>query len=142
MKGVRWFTNLDYKERHEELVLFNQYNPEQYPKYYNFDAINVDKTTDIPCDYDGLIGVPITFMDKYNPDQFEIIGSGSDVPKTLKHISYKEKGIITYEKDGVAVWTTPYTVSERKIGNSLRIDEGGLPGSSPYSRILVRLRKL
>ena len=71
--GVHWFTNLDYPERHEELVLYKRYTPEEYPKYDNYDAINVDKTTDIPYDYDGAMGVPITFLDKYNPAQFEII---------------------------------------------------------------------
>lgn len=74
VKGVRWFTNLDYKERHEDIVLYKQYNPEEYPKYDNYNAINVDKTADIPCEYDGVMGVPITFLDKYNPEQFEIIG--------------------------------------------------------------------
>src|SRR3989338_8306678 len=73
VKGVRWFTNLDYEERHENLVLYKKYTPEEYPKYDNYDAINVDKTADIPKDYDGAIGVPITFLDKYNPEQFEII---------------------------------------------------------------------
>jgi hypothetical protein len=72
--GIRWFTNLDYKERHEDLILYKKYTPEEYPKYDNYDAINVDKTKDIPCDYFGVMGVPITFMDKYNPDQFDIIG--------------------------------------------------------------------
>lgn len=71
--GVHWFTNLDYPERHEELVLYKRYTPEEYPKFDNYDAINVDKTTDIPYDYDGIMGVPITFLDKYNPAQFEII---------------------------------------------------------------------
>lgn len=75
VKGVRWYTNLDYNERHEDLILYRTYNTEEYPKYDNFDAINIDKTTDIPCDYDGIMGVPITFLDKYNPDQFEIIGN-------------------------------------------------------------------
>jgi len=74
VKGVRWFTNLDYKERHEDLILFKKYNKTDYPKYDNYDAINVDVTKDIPVDYKGAIGVPITFMDKYNPEQFEIIG--------------------------------------------------------------------
>ncbi len=74
VKGVRWFTNLDYKERHEDLVLYKNYNPEEYPKYDNYDAINVDKTSDIPQDYFGEMGVPITFLDKYNPEQFEIVG--------------------------------------------------------------------
>lgn len=74
VKGVRWFTNLDYDERHEELQLYRTYNPEEYPHYDNYDAIEVSKTADIPCDYDGVMGVPITYIDKYNPDQFEIIG--------------------------------------------------------------------
>ena len=68
-----WFTNLDHNKRHEELILYKTYNPEDYPKYDNYDAINVDKTSDIPCDYDGVMGVPITFLDKYNPEQFEIV---------------------------------------------------------------------
>ncbi|MBQ4433028.1 MAG: hypothetical protein II894_02600, partial [Bacteroidales bacterium] len=74
VKGVRWFTNLDYKERHEDLILYKAYNPDDYPQYDNYDAINVDKTSEIPMDYDGVMGVPITFLDKYNPEQFEIIG--------------------------------------------------------------------
>ncbi len=78
VKGVRWFTNLDYKERHEDLILFRKYTPEEYPKYDNYDAINVDKTKNIPMDYKGAMGVPITFMDKYNPEQFEIIGLAND----------------------------------------------------------------
>ena len=59
--------------RHEILVLYRHYTPEEYPHYDNYDAINVDKVTDIPCDYDGCMGVPITFLDKYNPEQFEIV---------------------------------------------------------------------
>ena len=77
VKGVRWFTNLDYRERHEDLILYKSYNPEEYPKYDNYDAINVNKTADIPCDYDGVMGVPITFLDKFNPCQFEILGMES-----------------------------------------------------------------
>ena len=73
VKGVRWFTNIDYEQRHEDLILYKKYTPEEYPKYDNYDAINVDKTADIPCDYGGVMGVPITFLDKYNPDQFEIV---------------------------------------------------------------------
>ena len=74
VKGVRWFTNIDYKERHEKLILYKPYSAEAYPKYDNYDAIEVSKTADIPCDYDGVMGVPISFMDKYNPEQFEILG--------------------------------------------------------------------
>ena len=75
VKGVRWFTNLDYAIRHEELPLYKRYygNEEEYPKYDNYDAINVDKTSDIPGDYYEDIGVPITYLDKHNPEQFEII---------------------------------------------------------------------
>ncbi len=79
VKGVRWFTNLDYKERHENLILYKQYTPAEYPKYDNYDAINVNKTTDIPINYTGIIGVPITFLDKFNPDQFKIIGNELDL---------------------------------------------------------------
>ena len=73
VKGVRWYTNIDFKERHENIILYKKYTPEEYPKYDNYDAINVDKTSEIPCDYNGVMGVPITFLDKYNPDQFEIV---------------------------------------------------------------------
>lgn len=73
VKGVRWFTNIDYQARHEKLLLYKKYSPIEYQKYDNYDAINVNKVLDIPCDYDGCVGVPITFLDKYNPEQFEII---------------------------------------------------------------------
>jgi len=75
VKGVRWFTNLDYKKRQEELVLTKTYkgNEKDYPKYDNYDAINVDKTKDIPMYYEGIMGVPISFIDKHNPEQFEIL---------------------------------------------------------------------
>ena len=74
VKGVRWFTNMDYEERHEDLILYKKYTPEEYPTYDNYNAINVDVTKDIPCDYKGVMGVPITFIDKFNPDQFEVLG--------------------------------------------------------------------
>lgn len=71
--NICWFTNLKHKKRNEELILYREYNPKDYPKYDNYDAINVDKVKDIPKDYFKAIGVPITFLDKYNPKQFEII---------------------------------------------------------------------
>lgn len=77
VKGVRWITNLKYKQRHEEIPLYKKYNPAEYPKYDNYDAIEVGKTADIPMDYPGVMGVPITFIDKYNPDQFELLGMTS-----------------------------------------------------------------
>ena len=73
VSGVHWFTNLDINKRHEDLILYKKFTEQEYPKYDHYDAINVDKTKDIPMDYTGNIGVPITFLDKYNPDQFEII---------------------------------------------------------------------
>lgn len=69
-----WFTNVGNKKRHEELDLYKKYNPEEYPKYDNYDAIEVSKVCEIPMDYEGVMGVPITFLDKYCPTQFEIIG--------------------------------------------------------------------
>lgn len=75
VSGVNWFTNLEIPKRHEQLILYQKYIPQEYPKYDNYDAINVDKTAEIPCDYSGIMGVPITFLEKYNPDQFEIIGN-------------------------------------------------------------------
>ena len=81
VSGVVWFTNLDIQKRHEDLILYKTYygNEDEYPKYDNYDAINIDKTKDIPMDYDGAMGVPITFIDKYNPDQFEILGNEYDL---------------------------------------------------------------
>lgn len=90
-----WFTNLDIEKRHEELILYKTYNKKEYPNYDNFDAINVNATKDIPCDYSGIMGVPITFLDKYNPDQFEIIGidrytEGNKTPGKRMTIKGKE----------------------------------------------------
>jgi hypothetical protein len=70
-----WLTNLDHNKRHEDLILYKKYTPEEYPNYDNYDAINVDKTKDIPMDYKSVMGVPVTFLDKYNPKQFEILGA-------------------------------------------------------------------
>lgn len=91
VSGVHWFTNLEIKKRHEELVLYSKYNDSEYPRYDNYDAINVNKTNEIPMDYDGVMGVPITFLDKYNPEQFEIIGNEIllDIPKGRGYINGK-----------------------------------------------------
>lgn len=74
VSGVLWYTNLDHSKRHEDIDLICSYTPEEYPTYDNFDAIEISKTTDIPINYSGLMGVPITFLTKYNPEQFEIVG--------------------------------------------------------------------
>lgn len=75
VSGVHWFTNLDIDKRHEPLILYKKYTPEDYPNYDNYDAVEVGRTNDIPMDYEGVMGVPITFLDKYSPEQFEIVGA-------------------------------------------------------------------
>lgn len=131
VKGVRWFTNLDYKERHEDLILYKNYTPDLYPKYENYDAINVNKTEDIPCDYEGIMGVPITFMDKYNPDQFEIIGLG------IANL-------------GLSIGVQPYKPEHKKYRKEIQkrgaVDEdlymmNGDEVVVPYARILIRRKK-
>jgi len=85
VSGVVWFTNLDIDKRHEELILYKKYNKEEYPTYDNYNAINVDKTNDIPMDYEGVMGVPITFLNKFNPDQFEILGINTSYSDEINH---------------------------------------------------------
>lgn len=124
VKGVRWFTNLDYKQRHDNLILYKRYTPEEYPKYDNYNAIEVSKTAEIPCDYDGVIGVPITFLDKYNPDQFEILGI-TDRQNTsgLRHKKYTEQDDRNFNDLNAR--------SVLKIGNKYK---------AMYARILIRNR--
>ena len=95
--NIGWFTNLDIKKKHEKLVLWKNYNPEEFPKYDNYDAINVDKTSDIPIDYKGVMGVPITFLDKYNPEQFEIIDARTitNIPQLIN-----KQTMLIKDKDG------------------------------------------
>lgn len=104
VKGVRWYTNLDLKQRHEETILVKRYSSELYPTYDNYEAIDVSKVSDIPCDYAGIMGVPITFMDKYNPDQFDIIGCADYTGKygsdDIGVGRIGEKWIETYRKNG------------------------------------------
>ena len=85
VSGVHWFTNLKIKKRYEELILTKKYksNKKEYPKYDNYGAIEVSKTKNIPVDYDGVIGVPITFLDKYNSKQFEIVGIDRELTNDL-----------------------------------------------------------
>lgn len=100
MGRIVWFTNLDTIKRHQELTLYKKYTPEEYLDYDNYEAINVDKVSDIPMNYKGVMGVPITFLDKYNPNQFEIIGqthSGDASPEveTLRRDpDHRHRGIV------------------------------------------------
>ena len=112
MGNIVWLTNLDIKKRHEELILVKKYQPEQYPAYENYDAIEVGAVASIPCDYSGMMGVPDTFLYSYNPAQFEIIGLGSGylgqsigvggIPKEHKAMmkSHSAAGDLYYMKDG------------------------------------------
>lgn len=144
VKGVRWFTNIDHKKRHEELDLYKTYSND-YVEFDNFPAINVSKVAEIPLDYNGIMGVPITFMDKYNPDQFEIlgltqIGCHDLVPDTRRYDDYME-----YRRsDG-----QPTGASGRKTNeNAVLLGEGtkktfyknaeGRVVHSEYKRILIR----
>jgi len=131
VSGVTWYTNLEIKKRHEDLILYKKYNQEEYRKYENMDAINVDKTSDIPMDYDGIMGVPITFMDKYNPTQFEIIGLG------IANL-------------GLECGVQPYKFEHKKYRKEIQ-KRGAVDGDLyfvtngivevPYSRILIRRRQ-
>ena len=99
VKGVRWFTNLDHAKRHEELVLYKHYSPDEYPRYDNYDAIEVSRTEYIPADYDGVMGVPVSFLDKYNPEQFEIIGLDRPI---LKELTGKQSRFVLSGKEKFA----------------------------------------
>jgi hypothetical protein len=122
VKGVRWFTNIDFEERHENITLYKQYTPEEYPRYVNYKAIEVSKTAEIPYDYDGEMGVPITFLDKYNPEQFEIIGSSRLVGKPMSEFAakgtYVEGGMRFYllNEDGTYQRLYDRIVIKRKGG--------------------------
>lgn len=117
-----WFTNLDHDKRHEDLILYKTYNEAEYPKYDNYDAINVDKTSDIPIDYQGAMGVPITFLDKYNPEQFEILGiAGGSTRASAPKEFLNEVSYIPHPKD--------------KGGSPI------LDGIPKYVRIIIRYKK-
>lgn len=132
VSGVHWFTNLEINKRHEDLILYKKYTPEEYPKFENFDAINIDVTKDIPMDYEGFMGVPITFMDKYNPEQFEIIGVG------IANL-------------GLEMGIKPYKPEHKKYRKEVQ-KRGAVDGdlymmidgvvTVPYSRIIIRNKKV
>lgn len=147
VNGVRWFTNLDHNKRYEELVLYAKYNSDSYPSYDNYDAIEVSKVVDIPLDYKGVMGVPISFMDKYNPDQFEIIGlsmkAGFGLESNKLYGSYKEirqDGTFT-GSSGKKTNGNPMLAGKPKKGNYY-IDEHGNCAYSLYDRLFVVNKKL
>jgi hypothetical protein len=109
-----WFTNLPVSKHNEDLILYKHYLPEEYPEYDNYKAVNVNTYSDIPCDYEGVMGVPITFLDKYNPEQFEIIWT-------------TDRGGDGYLEDFKKHWD--------------RFDAPVLQGKGLYTRILIRNKK-
>lgn len=119
VSGVNWFTNLEIPKRNEELDLVCRYSPEEYPNFDNYNAINVGRTQDIPCNYPGIMGVPITFLDKYNPNQFEIVWQASGNTRASAPSSIlKEVGYRVHSED--------------------RGGCGVVNGKRQYSRILIR----
>lgn len=112
VSSICWFTNLDHSRRHEDLILYKKYTPEEYPKYDNYDAIEVSKVCEIPKDYDGIMGVPITFLDKYNPSQFEIVWTS-------------DRG-----GDG--------RLENLKVKNAIRFDAPVVNGKGLYKRIFIK----
>lgn len=132
VSGVVWFTNLDINKRHEDLILYKQFLPGDYPKYANYDAVNVNKTKDIPVNYNGRMGVPITFLDKYNPEQFEIIGLG-------------------ISNSGIEAGVRPYNPEHKKYRKEIQ-KRGAVDGDLymiangivkvPYARILIKNKRL
>jgi hypothetical protein len=131
VSGVHWFTNLDIDKRHEELILFKKYSSEEYPTYENYNAINVDVTKQIPMDYEGFMGVPITFLDKYNPEQFEIIGIG-------------------ISNSGIEIGVEPYKEEHKKYRKEIQ-KRGAVNGDLymmkngivevPFARIIIKNKK-
>ena len=148
VNGVRWFVNLDYPKRHEVLETIHSYakTPENYPKYDNYDAINVDKTIEIPLDYDGVMGVPITFLDKYNPEQFEIVALG--IVGSIDFTCNKKMEILDKNGNSTGKFTfnakgTLYRKYNPKIDKApaFKDCETGELYSSIYARILIKKRK-
>ncbi len=145
VKGIRWFTNFDYPARHEKLTLWRSYIPEEYPKYDNYDAINVNKCSEIPMDYNGIIGVPITFMDFYCPEQFEIVGGSmyDDTPCRIDK-NYTVSGYKFLKPDGVSI-SGSGALRDRitpkipiKGSSDYSVAPDGTYLSSTYQRIFIR----
>ena len=137
MGRIYWFTNMDHAKRHENLILTEPYVPERYPHYDNYDAINVNLVADIPEDWDGLMGVPITFLDKYNPDQFQILGlSGNSDYPTTKTYGRKEK-VINGVRHHSNTGTLGCVIRRETFGEGTYFDVG-YPVEAVYRRVFIR----
>ena len=134
MGSCAWYTNIDIKKRHEKLILWKNYTPEEFPKYDNYDAIEVSKIANIPCDYDGIMGVPITFLDKYNPDQFEILGRRGDLEWAENECNFytpPSKELQAKYKQMNKTW---------RVQNTYILSENGVPQIT-YARVFIRRKK-
>ena len=142
-----WFTNMPVSKHNEELILIKKYTPEDYPRYENYEAINVDTYTDIPRDYDGIIGVPVTFLDKYNPEQFDIIALGIVGSCTFANMrkmeildkNGKPTGKFTINAKGTLY--KKYNPLKDKKQPAFKDAETGELYSSIYARILIHNKK-
>ena len=142
--GIAWFTNLDLKKRHDNLILVKRYNPEEYPRFDNYNAIEVSKVKNIPCDYAGVMGVPITFLSDYNPEQFELLGVSSamvnddslNIKKDYsKYIGYKQNG----ERNGRTGSTFGNApVVEKDDGKAIYYELNGRRVQATYARLFIR----
>lgn len=129
--NICWFTNLDLKKRHEEMILVRHYDVANYPKYDNYDAIEVGKLADIPCDYTGVMGVPITFMDKYCPEQFVILGRSGD-------LEWAENECTFYTPPSLEMQAKYKAMNKTwRVQNTYILDENGVPKIT-YGRIFIR----
>lgn len=143
--GVRWWTNIDNKCRHEPLTLYKNYSDREYPRFENYDAINVDSSTEIPCDYFGKIGVPITFLDKYNPEQFEIIALG--IVGSIDFTSERKMEILDSSGNGTGKFTInakgtlyrKHRDSDTKPAAFKDVETGELY-QSIYARVIIKRR--
>jgi len=137
--NAAWFTNLDLAKRHEDLILYKTYNPEPYPTYDNYDAIEVSKVADIPADFDGVMGVPLTFLDKHNPDQFEILGlSGTSYP-TTKDYGKKER-VVDGARKKSNTGTLGCVIRTASFGAGTHFDVG-YPVKGIYRRLFIRRKE-
>lgn len=124
MKNIAWFTNLDTTKRHEVLTLYKRYTPEEYPRYSNYDAVEVSRYMDIPQDYDGAMGVPITFLFRYNPDQFEILGNSESLAEPIAN--YAQRG--TYNGTGQRFYLPQADGRHRRLYDRVVIRRTGADG--------------
>ena len=141
--NICWFTNLEVSKRHENLTLYKKYNHDEYPKYDNYDAIEVSKVAEIPYDYEGAMGVPITFIDKYNPEQFEIIALG--IVGSIEFTSNKKMEILKdgeptgkFTKNAKGTLYYKYNRNIDKKPPAFKDVETGELYSSIYARIIIR----